>query len=187
MQHAVAHTTTHTHSTCSWDSGRMLQQSYYGCGDGSCWAGRTPWRWNPGEYKPRHFSINRSLTGKLQTVPIQQQPERSLARHHKHRHPPPTHTSFHWHCETIKPTHSSMRLLGEPALAPDRGAHQRHTNPHDRDAPQLVGAQRIYYVMRGELQQPGHFSKASCLCPDSNDSHRNSNMHLNRQGQSGAP
>jgi hypothetical protein len=30
----------------SYDCGRMLQQSYYGCDDGSCWAAR-PWRWNP--------------------------------------------------------------------------------------------------------------------------------------------
>lgn len=32
----------------SYDCGRMLQQSYYGCEDGSCWHKR-PWRWNPGE------------------------------------------------------------------------------------------------------------------------------------------
>eukprot|EP00879_Flechtneria_rotunda_P021316 GHRR01022466.1.p1 GENE.GHRR01022466.1~~GHRR01022466.1.p1 ORF type:complete len:260 (-),score=96.39 GHRR01022466.1:673-1452(-) len=29
-----------------WDQGRLLQQSYYGCVDGSCWAER-PWLWNP--------------------------------------------------------------------------------------------------------------------------------------------
>jgi hypothetical protein len=26
--------------------GRLLQQSFYGCVDGSCWANR-PWLWNP--------------------------------------------------------------------------------------------------------------------------------------------
>jgi hypothetical protein len=31
-----------------WDCGRLLQQSFYGCEDGSCWAARA-WRWNPGE------------------------------------------------------------------------------------------------------------------------------------------
>ncbi len=31
-----------------WDCGRLLQQSYYGCDDGSCWASKK-WRWNPGE------------------------------------------------------------------------------------------------------------------------------------------
>lgn len=30
----------------TWDSGRLLQQSYYGSDDGSNWNGR-PWRWNP--------------------------------------------------------------------------------------------------------------------------------------------
>ncbi|KIY99089.1 hypothetical protein MNEG_8873 [Monoraphidium neglectum] len=30
-----------------WDCGRLVQQSYYGCSDGSCWASK-PWRWNPG-------------------------------------------------------------------------------------------------------------------------------------------
>ncbi|KAI8470613.1 MAG: hypothetical protein J3K34DRAFT_419758 [Monoraphidium minutum] len=29
-----------------WDCGRLMQQSYYGCDDASCWAAR-PWRWNP--------------------------------------------------------------------------------------------------------------------------------------------
>lgn len=33
----------------TWDSGRLIQQSYYGCHDGSCWTGK-PWRWNPGWY-----------------------------------------------------------------------------------------------------------------------------------------
>lgn len=30
----------------TWDTGRLLQQSYYGNNDGSTWNGR-PWRWNP--------------------------------------------------------------------------------------------------------------------------------------------
>eukprot|EP00879_Flechtneria_rotunda_P021643 GHRR01022812.1.p1 GENE.GHRR01022812.1~~GHRR01022812.1.p1 ORF type:complete len:360 (+),score=95.99 GHRR01022812.1:1339-2418(+) len=30
----------------TWDSGRLIQQSYYGCEDSSCWYHR-PWRWNP--------------------------------------------------------------------------------------------------------------------------------------------
>lgn len=30
----------------TWDQGRLIQQSYYGCVDGSCWATR-PWLWNP--------------------------------------------------------------------------------------------------------------------------------------------
>jgi hypothetical protein len=30
-----------------WDCGRLMQQSYYGCSDGSCWTSK-PWRWNPG-------------------------------------------------------------------------------------------------------------------------------------------
>ncbi|KAI8470992.1 MAG: hypothetical protein J3K34DRAFT_458571 [Monoraphidium minutum] len=30
----------------AWDCGRLMQQSYYGCDDGSCWAAK-PWRWNP--------------------------------------------------------------------------------------------------------------------------------------------
>lgn len=30
----------------TWDTGRLLQQSYYGSSDGSSWNGR-PWRWNP--------------------------------------------------------------------------------------------------------------------------------------------
>ncbi|KAF6259300.1 hypothetical protein COO60DRAFT_1024205 [Scenedesmus sp. NREL 46B-D3] len=30
----------------TWDSGRLIQQSYYGCEDGSCWSSRA-WRWNP--------------------------------------------------------------------------------------------------------------------------------------------
>ncbi len=30
-----------------WDCGRLMQQSYYGCDDGSCWAAKA-WRWNPG-------------------------------------------------------------------------------------------------------------------------------------------
>ncbi|WIA08855.1 hypothetical protein OEZ85_008276 [Tetradesmus obliquus] len=30
----------------TWDSGRLIQQSYYGCEDGSCWSTRA-WRWNP--------------------------------------------------------------------------------------------------------------------------------------------
>lgn len=29
-----------------YDCGRFIQQSYYGCDDGSDWCGR-PWRWNP--------------------------------------------------------------------------------------------------------------------------------------------
>ncbi|WIA32510.1 hypothetical protein OEZ86_003326 [Tetradesmus obliquus] len=29
-----------------WDQGRLLQQSFYGCVDGSCWA-TNPWLWNP--------------------------------------------------------------------------------------------------------------------------------------------
>lgn len=32
----------------TWDSGRLIQQSYYGCEDGSCWSDK-PWRWNPGD------------------------------------------------------------------------------------------------------------------------------------------
>lgn len=30
----------------TWDSGRLLQQSYYGSSDGSVWNGK-PWKWNP--------------------------------------------------------------------------------------------------------------------------------------------
>lgn len=30
----------------TWDTGRLLQQSYYGNSDGSSWNGK-PWRWNP--------------------------------------------------------------------------------------------------------------------------------------------
>lgn len=30
----------------TWDTGRLLQQSYYGNADGSSWNGR-PWKWNP--------------------------------------------------------------------------------------------------------------------------------------------
>ncbi len=30
----------------TWDTGRLLQQSYYGNSDGSSWNGR-PWKWNP--------------------------------------------------------------------------------------------------------------------------------------------
>eukprot|EP00879_Flechtneria_rotunda_P002025 GHRR01002203.1.p1 GENE.GHRR01002203.1~~GHRR01002203.1.p1 ORF type:complete len:408 (+),score=103.77 GHRR01002203.1:868-2091(+) len=30
----------------TWDRGRLIQQSYYGCYDGSCWNGK-PWNWNP--------------------------------------------------------------------------------------------------------------------------------------------
>jgi hypothetical protein len=30
----------------AWDCGRMLQQSYYGCEDHTCWTSH-PWRWNP--------------------------------------------------------------------------------------------------------------------------------------------
>lgn len=32
----------------TWDAGRLIQQSYYGCADGTCWH-KQPWRWNPGE------------------------------------------------------------------------------------------------------------------------------------------
>lgn len=32
----------------TWDSGRLIQQSYYGCEDGSCWSDK-PWNWNPGK------------------------------------------------------------------------------------------------------------------------------------------
>lgn len=30
----------------TWDSGRLIQQSYYGCYDDTCWVDK-PWRWNP--------------------------------------------------------------------------------------------------------------------------------------------
>ena len=30
----------------TWDNGRLLQQSFYGCKDSSCWLDR-PWLWNP--------------------------------------------------------------------------------------------------------------------------------------------
>lgn len=30
----------------TWDSGRLIQQSYYGCPDGSCWSDKA-WRFNP--------------------------------------------------------------------------------------------------------------------------------------------
>eukprot|EP00775_Hariotina_reticulata_P005646 gene5646-5885_t len=37
---------TNTNLINTWDSGRLVQQSYYGCPDGSCWSDR-PWRFNP--------------------------------------------------------------------------------------------------------------------------------------------
>ncbi len=38
----------------AYDCGRMLQQSYYGCDDGSCWF-KQPWRWNPGGWSFLYF------------------------------------------------------------------------------------------------------------------------------------
>lgn len=32
---------------CRYDCGRFIQQSYYGCEDGSDWPPGRPWRWNP--------------------------------------------------------------------------------------------------------------------------------------------
>jgi hypothetical protein len=43
---------TNTNMINTWDSGRLVQQSYYGCPDGSCWSER-PWRFNPVQVRPK--------------------------------------------------------------------------------------------------------------------------------------
>ena len=46
MSRGLPHDLLNANLVNTFDAGRMLQQSWYGCTDGSCWLDR-PWRWNP--------------------------------------------------------------------------------------------------------------------------------------------
>lgn len=56
----------------TWDTGRLLQQSYYGNADGSAWNGR-PWRWNPvqggsWDNKPSKLLSVEKVSGKVPEI-----------------------------------------------------------------------------------------------------------------------
>uniref|UniRef100_A0A383VES4 Uncharacterized protein n=1 Tax=Tetradesmus obliquus TaxID=3088 RepID=A0A383VES4_TETOB len=54
---------TNENLVSDWDQGRLIQQSYYGCPDGSCWVGH-PWVWNP--VQGGSWENKRSITTKAE-------------------------------------------------------------------------------------------------------------------------
>eukprot|EP00877_Chromochloris_zofingiensis_P012272 jgi/Chrzof1/7299/Cz02g18100.t1 len=54
-----------------YDCGRALQQSYYGCNDGSCWYTK-PWRWNPVQCGSWQNYLSKVLSFKVLSKPQKQ-------------------------------------------------------------------------------------------------------------------